>query len=244
MRNDATGVAARDPATASMAAASATALDPHRRTELRRRTVKIALFLLCCVPFGLLLAGASGLRGADLGANPVEALIERTGIWTLRLLLVTLLVTPAARLLPRLELPRLRRMLGLFAFSYALAHFLCYAVVDQGLALSFVLEDVTERPFITVGFTALLLLVPLAATSNRASMRRLGRRWKSLHGLVYPITLLGCWHFYWQVKADIREPLLYFTIWLLLMLARLPQVRRIPRRVRPAPSRAHDASRS
>lgn len=225
MRNDAAGVAGGEPLTASIAAPSATAIDPRRRPELRRRVVKIALFLLCCVPFGLLLAGAAGLWSVDLGANPVETLIEQTGIWTLRLLLITLLVTPAAHVLRRLELPRLRRMLGLFAFSYALAHFLCYAVVDQGLALSFILEDVVERPFITVGFTALLLLLPLAATSNRASMRRLGRHWKSLHGLVYPITLLGCWHFYWQVKADIREPLVYFTVWLLLMIVRLPQIR-------------------
>jgi sulfoxide reductase heme-binding subunit YedZ len=192
-----------------------------------RRLAKLTLFALCSVPFALLAAGALGLGGRDLGANPVEALIEETGIWALRLLLVTLLVTPAARVLPQLELPRLRRMLGLFAFSYAFAHFVCYAVIDQGLSVAFIVEDVIERPFITVGFTALLLLVPLAATSNRASMRRLGRRWKSLHGLAYPIALLGCWHFYWQVKADIREPLVYFAIWLLLMIVRLPQIRRL-----------------
>jgi sulfoxide reductase heme-binding subunit YedZ len=198
-------------------------------SETRRRAVKVALFLLCSLPLAQLVAAAAGLGGLDLGANPVESLIHQTGLWTLRLLLVTLLVTPAARVLPRLELPRLRRMLGLFAFSYALCHFLVYAVIDQGLALPFIIEDVTERPFITVGFTALLLLMPLAATSNRASMRRLGRRWKPLHGLVYPITLLGCWHFYWQVKADVREPLVYLGIWMLLMVARLPVSRRLLR---------------
>ena len=141
-------------------------------------------------------------------------------------------------MLPSLQLPRYRRMLGLFAFACALAHFLCYAVVDQGLALDFIVEDVTKRPYITVGFTALLLLLPLAATSNTASMRRLGRRWKSLHGLVYPIALLGCWHFYWQVKADLREPLVYFGLWLALMIVRLPRVRH---RLR-APARAPQAS--
>ena len=197
-----------------------------RPVDTRRRVSKAVLFALCSLPLARLAAGASGLGGIDLGANPVETLIEQTGIWTLRLLLVTLLVTPAARVLPRLELPRYRRMLGLFAFACALAHFLCYAVIDQGLALDFIVEDVTKRPYITVGFTALVLLLPLAATSNAASMRRLGRRWKSLHGLVYPIALLGCWHFYWQVKADLREPLVYFGIWLALMVLRLPRVAR------------------
>jgi len=199
---------------------------PARRGDKHRRVHKLWLFLLCSLPLARLAAGVYGLGGIDLGANPVEALIEQTGIWTLRLLLLTLLVTPAARVLPRLELPRFRRMLGLFAFAYAAAHFLCYAVVDQGLAIDFIIEDVTKRPYITVGFTALLLLLPLAATSNAAAMRRLGRRWKSLHGLVYPIALLGCWHFYWQVKADVREPLVYFGLWLTLMVLRLPQVRR------------------
>lgn len=199
---------------------------PARRSDTPRRVQKLALFLFCSAPLARLAAGAYGLGGIELGANPVEALIRQTGIWTLRLLLLTLLVTPAARVLPGLQLQRFRRMLGLFAFTHALAHFLCYAVVDQGLAIDFIIEDVTKRPYITVGFTALLLLLPLAATSNAASMRRLGRRWKSLHGLVYPIALLGCWHFYWQVKADVREPLVYFGLWLALMVLRLPQVRR------------------
>lgn len=192
----------------------------------RRRVVWLVSWALCALPAIDLVLATFALLGRDLGANPVEALIHGTGSWALRLLLVTLLVTPLASLWPALELPRLRRMLGLWAFSYALAHFLLYLVVDQGLAWSFIIEDIAKRPYITLGFTALVLLVPLAATSTRSAMRRLGRRWQRLHRLVYPIALLGCWHFYWLVKADVREPLACLAVWIAAMAWRARQARR------------------
>jgi sulfoxide reductase heme-binding subunit YedZ len=185
-----------------------------------RRAGWLLAWLLCALPAADLVLATAGLPGRGLGANPVEALIHETGSWALRLLLATLLVTPLAALWPALELPRLRRMLGLWAFTYALAHFLIYLVVDQGLAWSFIAEDIAKRPYITLGFTALVLLVPLAATSTRRAMRRLGRRWQRLHRLVYPVALLGCWHFYWLVKADVREPLVCLAVWILAMLWR------------------------
>jgi sulfoxide reductase heme-binding subunit YedZ len=144
-------------------------------------------------------------------------LLHALGSWGLRLLLLTLCVRPAAVILRQPRLMRLRRMLGLFAFTYLALHFLTWLVLDQSLNLRFILADVVKRPYITVGFTALLLLVPLAVTSTDRWMRRLGRRWHALHRLVYVATLLGCTHFWWQVKADWREPLLYVAIFALLM---------------------------
>ncbi len=114
-------------------------------------------------------------------------------------------------------LVQLRRMLGLYAFFYVLMHFLTWLILDQGLYWSGIVEDIGERPFITIGFTALLLLVPLAVTSTNKMMRRLGKRWKSLHRLIYAICLLAVWHYYWQVKADVTEPLIYLAIVLVLL---------------------------
>lgn len=181
------------------------------------RALKTAVFLLCLVPLGKLALETFQLAGMSLGANPVEELLHRCGKWGLNLLLVTLAVTPMRRITGLNWLLRFRRMLGLFAFFYILLHFLIYAVLDQGLALGYIVEDIVERPYITLGIIALLMLIPLAITSTNGMMRRLGRRWQKLHRLVYPIAILGVWHFYWQVKQDILEPLIYAGILAVLL---------------------------
>ncbi len=196
---------------------------------LARRYAKPIVFLLCLAPAAWLLAGILSLQSgnvtagpaAALGANPVEKVQDTLGIWGLRFLLLTLAVTPLRVIggWPRLQL--FRRMLGLFAFFYVSMHFLWYLFVDQAFNWEQLLGDVAKRPYITAGFTALLILVPLAATSTRRAMRRLGRRWQKLHRLVYPAAILGCIHFWWQVKADIREPLAYAAIAALLLGWRL-----------------------
>ena len=179
-----------------------------------RWIAKPLVFLLCLLPVAWLL-GPGGSDGtchwpaASLGANPVEKIQDTLGIWGLRLLLVTLTVTPLRELAGWPRLIAFRRMLGLFAFFYISMHFLWYLLVDQGLDWRLWVEDIAKRPFITAGFTALLLLLPLAVTSTKRAMRRMGRRWQRLHRLIYPAAMLGCTHFYWQVKADIREPLVY-----------------------------------
>jgi sulfoxide reductase heme-binding subunit YedZ len=185
---------------------------PRTVSTEQLRILKALLFAVCLLPFAVMVAGAFGVPGFSLGANPVEELLDRNGQWGLRFLLITLAVTPVRRLTGWHWLVRLRRMLGLFAFFYVTLHFLTYAVIDHRLDTGVIIEDVLERPFITLGMTALLLLIPLAATSTNGMMRRLGRRWQSLHRLVYPIAILGVWHLWWQVKQDIREPLVYALI--------------------------------
>jgi sulfoxide reductase heme-binding subunit YedZ len=176
------------------------------------RGLKALLFLLCLVPAGKLALELFEVAGLSLGANPVEELIHRFGIWGLNFLLITLAVTPLRFLTGRNWLIRFRRMLGLFAFFYILMHFLTYAGLDQRFDLAVILEDIAERPFITIGFIAFLLLIPLAVTSTNRMMKRLGRRWQKLHRLVYVIAVLGVWHFYWQVKLDTLEPVIYAAI--------------------------------
>jgi len=177
-----------------------------------RLIAKPLVFLLCLLPVAWLAAGILGWPAASLGANPIEKIQDTLGIWGLRLLLVTLTVTPLRDWSGWARLLGFRRMLGLFAFFYLALHFLFYLFVDQSLDWRLLLEDIAKRPYITVGFTALLLLAPLAATSTKRAMRRLGRRWQRLHRLVYPAAILGCTHFYWQVKADNREPLVYILV--------------------------------
>jgi len=162
----------------------------------------------------------------DLGANPVEALTHDTGDWALRFLLASLAVTPLRMLTGRSWLIRYRRMLGLFAFFYALVHFTIYLWIDQGFLWSEIIADILKRPYITLGFAAFLILVPLAMTSTKGMLRRLGKRWIMLHRLVYASALLGILHFVWLVKADYREPGLYLLIFLLLMLFRIPPLKR------------------
>jgi sulfoxide reductase heme-binding subunit YedZ len=176
------------------------------------RALKVLLFLLCLVPLGKLALEVFAVAGLSLGANPIEELLHRLGKWGLNFLLITLAVTPLQRLTGWTWLVRFRRMLGLYAFFYVLLHFLAYAGLDQRFALGPILEDIAERPFITIGVTALVLLAPLAVTSTNPLMRRLGRRWKQLHRLIYVIAILGVWHFYWQVKLDTLEPTIYAAI--------------------------------
>lgn len=176
--------------------------------------------------------GVSALRGG-LGANPVETIEHTTGDWTLRLLLATLAVTPARRAFGWPWLAPYRRTLGLLAFAYCTLHLGAYALVDLWGAWDTLLEDVLERPYVTAGLTGFLLLLPLAITSTRAWMRRLGRRWVVLHRLVYAAAVAGCLHYLWLVKADLLEPLVYSAI-----LAVLLAMRVWPRPHRPAaPSR-------
>jgi sulfoxide reductase heme-binding subunit YedZ len=195
--------------------------------DAMRWIAKPLVFLLCLMPAGWLLAGVADLTGfahwpaASLGANPVDRIQDTLGIWGLRLLLVTLTVTPLRELAAWPRLIAFRRMLGLFAFFYIAAHFAWYLLVDQGLDWRLWVEDIAKRPFITVGFAALVMLVPLALTSTKRAMRRMGRRWQRLHRLIYPAAILGCTHFYWQVKADIREPLVYLLVLAMLLGWRL-----------------------
>ena len=195
-------------------------------TFVVRRVMKPALFLLCLLPLASLVWRAFGIAGTDLGANPVEKIQDTLGQWGLRMLLITLAITPLRDWFSAAWLIQLRRMLGVYAFCYVLLHFLTWLILDQDLYWAGILPDIARRPFITIGFLALLLLIPLAVTSTNSMMRRLGRRWKTLHRLIYLIVLLGIWHYYWQVKADVREPLLYLAIALVLLGWRVWKVRR------------------
>ncbi len=179
------------------------------------------VFLLASGPALWAAAGAFNLAGVSLGANAVEALLDLFGLWALRFLLLTLAITPLRNWTGQTWLLAYRRMLGLFAFFYASLHLATYVVLDQGLRLAPVLEDVLKRPFITIGMLALLLMLPLAVTSTQGWMKRLGRRWKRLHQLVYAVAILGVWHYYWQVKLDALEPLVYAIILLVLLAERL-----------------------
>lgn len=172
------------------------------------------VFVLCLLPASSLVWGAFA---GSLGANPIEAITHGTGEWALRLLLLTLSLTPAARLTGRTWLMGLRRMLGLFAFFYAGLHLVTYLWLDQFFMWGEILADIIERPFITLGMGAFMLMVPLAATSTRAMMRRLGRRWKTLHRLVYVSAALAVLHFLWLVKADLQRPLFYAVMLGLLL---------------------------
>jgi sulfoxide reductase heme-binding subunit YedZ len=201
------------------------------------RTPKIWIALACLLPLlRLIYLGGSG----GLGANPIEFLTRSTGTWTLVGLLVTLSVTPLRRLTGRADLVRYRRMLGLFTFFYACLHFATYVWLDQFFDPAAIVRDIVKRPFITVGFAAFMLLVPLGATSNHAMMRRLGRRWQMLHRLIYPIAILGVVHYLWLVKKDLTEPLIYGAILVLLLAMRLPWGTRLLQaaRDRRAPARS------
>ena len=188
------------------------------------RVVRVAVFAAALVPFALLVSGAIDGR---LGANPVEAITHTTGEWTLRLLLVTLAITPLRRLTGWTWLVRLRRMIGLFAFFYLMLHFTTYVVLDASLDVAYIADDIADRLYITAGFAAFLMLIPLAVTSTNAMVRRLGPlRWRRLHRLVYAAGTCGALHFLWLVKADLLEPLVYAGILALLLAARVPPVAR------------------
>ncbi len=181
------------------------------------RRLKLVTWLLCSIPF-LWLAWRVLENG--LGANPIEELIHWAGRSALVLLLATLAVTPLRRITGFNRLIQVRRLIGLYAFAYACLHLLLYAVVDQGLAWSFIIEDVAERRYITAGFSAFLALVPLAVTSTKGWIRRLGKRWTKLHRLVYLAGALAVLHFYWRVKADTLWPTVAAAVLLALLLPR------------------------
>ncbi len=176
--------------------------------------------LICLLPSAFIVTYAFGLTG-QLGANPVEEILDRFGNWSLRLIMVALAVTPLRRITGWNWLLRFRRMLGLFAFFYVLMHFLTWLVLDQGLLLSAIAEDLLERPFITIGFAALLLLTAMAVTSTDGMRRRMGRSWQKLHYSVYAVGILAVWHYWWQVKKDIAEPLVYAAILSVLLGTRV-----------------------
>jgi len=177
---------------------------------------KPAIFLLCLVPATLVITDAFEITG-QLGANPIEEIQDRFGIWAIRFIMITLSVTPLRHLTGWNWLIRFRRMFGLFTFFYVLMHFLTWLILDQSLLLSAIAEDLTERPFITIGFTALVLWIALAVTSTNGMRRRMGRRWQKLHYNVYVIGLLGVWHYWWQVKKDASDAQIYAAILAVLL---------------------------
>jgi sulfoxide reductase heme-binding subunit YedZ len=193
----------------------------------QRFGVKPLVFAACLLPFAFLLHGA--LVG-DLGANPLDRVTDVTGEWGLHFVLLTLAVTPLRRITGWTAMQRFRRMLGLFAFFYVSLHLLTWVWLDQGLVWANIVADIAKRPFVTVGFLAWLLLLPLALTSTRGMMRRLGRRWQQLHRLVYLIAMLGVLHYLWLVKADLLEPVLYaVALGCLLALRWPPLIRQLQR---------------
>lgn len=185
---------------------------------LKAKYTKSMLFVLCLVPLASLVW--RGFYG-DLGANPIETITRSTGDWTLRFLLITLSISPLRQWFGLSVLLRFRRMSGLYVFFYACCHFSIWFIFDHALDFTDMIEDIVERPYITVGFSALMLLIPLAATSNNAMVKKLGKRWKKLHQLTYLIVLLGVLHFLWLVKADYLEPGIYALIAAVLLLQRI-----------------------
>jgi len=177
---------------------------------------KPLVFFASLIPFALVAGDLFEVTGS-LGANPVEEIQDRFGNWGLRFMLIALSVTPLRLISGWNWLARFRRMLGLFAFSYILMHFLTWLFLDQGLLLSAIAEDIVKRPFITIGFAAFLILMALAATSTAGMRRRLGRSWQKLHNWVYIAAVLGVWHYWWQVKLDASDPAIYAAILAILL---------------------------
>ncbi len=177
------------------------------------------VFLACLVPMGYY---TWAVFADQLGANPIEVVTRAAGEWALRLLWLTLLMTPLRRWWAWAWPIRLRRMLGLYSFFYATVHLLLYLWLDKFFMWPEIGADILKRPFITMGMLSWLLLLPLAFTSNQLAIRRLGKRWRSLHRLVYPIAGLVILHFFWLVKADVLQPLIYLGLLALLLWVRLP----------------------
>ena len=200
----------------------------------------MAVFVVCLVPLGILIWHA--LQG-DLTANPIEFVEHTTGDWTIRFIVITLAITPLRKILNQPQLIRFRRMLGLFAFFYAFLHFGTWIGLDNFFAWHDMMKDVAKRPFVTVGFTAFVLMIPLAITSTKGMVRRLGfRRWQMLHRAIYATAILAVVHYYWLVKSDVRRPVRYGIIIAALLLLRvgtwLYQRRRGKQQATPHPSPA------
>ena len=213
---------------------------PGRKASAGMVAAKALVHALALAPLALLLFQAWQVAGGAnidaLGADPVAEIEHRTGTWALRLLLVTLAITPLRQLTGQARLVGFRRMLGLYAFFYASLHLAAFLVLDLGGWWSTIFEEIIRRPYITVGFLAWLGLVPLAITSTRGWMRRLGRNWGRLHRLVYVVAVLAVVHFWWIVKSDLREPMLYAGILAALLGWRLYRRIAVRRLRRPAPA--------
>lgn len=182
------------------------------------KLLKPVVFVLALLPMALLVSGAIN---NTLGANPTETMTRTTGDWALYFLLMTLAVTPLRQLTGQGWLIRIRRMLGLFVFFYACVHFLTYVWFDQFFNVSEIIADIIKRPFITIGFVCLLLLVPLAMTSTNKMMQRLKKNWKRLHKLVYVISPLAVLHYFMMTRADYLQPIIVLSILLVLLAYRL-----------------------
>ncbi len=214
-----------------------------------RWLIKPVVFTACLLPALRLIAGVLTLQGVtatpdvSLGADPVAMLLHTCGRWALNFLLITLCVTPLRDVTHTVFWLRFRRMLGLFAFFYAFLHLIVYVVFDRAGKLGELWQDIVKRPFITIGVLALVLLLPLVFTSTAKMQRRLGRRWTRLHSLIYVVAVLGVWHFWWGVKKDIHEPLLYACGLALLLAYRLWKHREsLLLRISAAPSAKSGAS--
>jgi methionine sulfoxide reductase heme-binding subunit len=181
---------------------------------LSKRWIKIPVFLLALVPVALLVRG---MLTGNLGVNPAETVQLQTGRWALKFLLTSLAITPVRRLTGWNIVVQYRRMLGLFAFFYATLHFASYIVLDQYFALDAMMADIVKRPFITVGFTAFVLMAPLALTSTKGWIRRLGRRWQLLHRLIYVSAICAVVHVAWKVKVFTGDPVIYAAVLTLLL---------------------------
>ena len=192
------------------------------------RWLKITVFLLCLVPLALL--GWKAYQ-QDLSANPIEYITHWTGDWTLRFIVITLAITPLRKLLRWPDLVKFRRMLGLFAFFYGCLHFTTYFWLDKFFAWGEIVKDIGKRPFITAGFAAFIVLAPLAITSTAGWIRRLGgKRWQMLHRLIYFSAVAGVVHYYWLVKSDIRKPIFYGSLVVILLAYRAAVALRRPAR--------------
>jgi len=200
------------------------------RLRTAERFGKPIVFAACCAPLIWLILQVFEVGALRLGANPVEDIQDTLGIWGLRMLVATLAITPLSWVVGPLPI-RFRRMLGLFAFTYVGLHFLNYLVLDQTFAFAEIIEDIIERPFITLGLFGVLSMVPLAITSTNNWRRKLGRSWIKLHRLVYLTGIAACWHFYWQVKKDLTEPLIYIAIVAVLLGGRIVRAYRRKRRM-------------
>jgi len=187
------------------------------------KTTKVAVFSLSLVPLALLLVG---FRSNTLGANPIEYITHDTGTWTLRFVLLTLTITPARRIFKQPNLIAFRRMLGLFAFFYGCLHLMTWVWLDKFFDAWEMVDDVVKRRFITMGMFGFVLMVPLAITSTKGWIRRMGKNWTRLHRLVYVTAIAGVIHYWWLVKSDIRLPLMYGVIAVVLLSLRLLKVRR------------------
>lgn len=208
------------------------------QTQLVRRAMKPAVFIAALGPLAWLVYNA---WLGELGANPIETITNTTGIWTLRFIVITIAITPVRWLTKWNLIINFRRMLGLFAFFYGSIHFMIYFVLDRSLMFDGLWEDIVKRPYITMGFTGFVLMIPLALTSTKGWIRRLGgQRWNLLHKLVYFTAILGVIHYWWKVKLDVTDPMVYAAMVGVLLGARFVRSltkRQASRATRPAPAR-------